>query len=45
MDHNAYQHQRHKMCAFNLYAAAMLGHALAPLAGGATGPSQSAGWS
>ena len=32
MDHNAYQHQRHKMCAFNLYAAAMLDHALAPMA-------------
>ena len=32
IDHNAYQRQRHKQCAFNLYAAAMLQHALAPLA-------------
>lgn len=32
IDHIAYQRQRHKMCAFNLYAAAMLGHALAPMA-------------
>ncbi len=32
MDHVAYQRQRHKQCAFNLYAAAMLQHALAPLA-------------
>jgi alpha-L-rhamnosidase len=31
MDHNAYRQQRHKQCAFNLYAAAMLEHALAPL--------------
>jgi len=28
MDHIAYQRQRHKQCAFNLYAAAMLQHAL-----------------
>jgi hypothetical protein len=32
IDHIAYQRQRHKQCAFNLYAAAMLGHALAPIA-------------
>jgi hypothetical protein len=31
IDHNAYERQRHKQCAFNLYAAAMLEHALAPL--------------
>lgn len=31
IDHIAYQQQRHKQCAFNLYAAAMLEHALAPL--------------
>jgi alpha-L-rhamnosidase len=31
IDHNAYRRQRHKQCAFNLYAAAMLEHALAPL--------------
>ena len=29
IDHNAYRQQRHKQCAFNLYAAAMLEHALA----------------
>jgi hypothetical protein len=32
MDHNAYLMQRHKQCAFNLYAAAAFRHALAPLA-------------
>jgi hypothetical protein len=32
MDHAAYQRQRHKQCAFNLYAAAALRHALAPIA-------------
>ncbi|MDD8015203.1 MAG: alpha-L-rhamnosidase N-terminal domain-containing protein [Acidobacteriota bacterium] len=32
LDHVAYDRQRHKQCAFNLYAAAMLRHALAPLA-------------
>ncbi len=32
MDHVAYQQQRHKMCSFNLYVSAMLGHALAPMA-------------
>jgi hypothetical protein len=32
MDSIAYQQPRHKMCAFNLYASAMLGHALAPMA-------------
>ena len=32
MDHNAYRKQRHKQCAFNLYAAASFQHALAPLA-------------
>jgi alpha-L-rhamnosidase len=31
IDHNAYERQRHKQCAFNLYAAAMLEYALAPL--------------
>lgn len=33
IDHHAYRHQRHKQCAFNLYAAAMLRHGLAKLAG------------
>ncbi len=32
LDHVAYQNQRQKQCAFNLYTAAMLEHALAPLA-------------
>lgn len=32
MDHAAYQQVRHKRCAFNLYAAAMYRHALAPMA-------------
>lgn len=32
MDHDAYLAQHHKQCAFNLYAAAMLNDALAPLA-------------
>lgn len=32
IDHVAYKQQRHKQCAFNLYAAAMFKHALAPLA-------------
>ncbi len=31
IDHNAYQKQKHKQCAFNLYASAMLQYALAPL--------------
>ncbi|HTY59066.1 MAG TPA: alpha-L-rhamnosidase C-terminal domain-containing protein [Bacteroidota bacterium] len=31
IDHLAYKKQKHKQCAFNLYAAAMLTHALAPL--------------
>jgi len=31
IDHHAYNRQRHKQCAFNLYAAAMLENALAPL--------------
>ena len=31
MDHVAYQHQRHKQCAFNLYAAAAFQYALAPI--------------
>jgi alpha-L-rhamnosidase len=31
IDHNAYKMQRHKQCAFNLYTAAMLQNALAPL--------------
>jgi len=32
IDHDAYQRQRHKQCAFNLYTAAMFEHALAPIA-------------
>jgi hypothetical protein len=32
MDHEAYRNQRDRQCAFNLYAAAMYGQALAPLA-------------
>ena len=31
IDHTPTERQRHKQCAFNLYAAAMLEHALAPL--------------
>ena len=31
IDHIAYQQQRHKQCAFNLYAAASMEHALGPL--------------
>ncbi len=31
IDHLAYKKQKHKQCAFNLYAVAMLRHALAPL--------------
>ena len=31
IDHVAYQRQRHKQCAFNLYTAAAMQHALAPL--------------
>jgi alpha-L-rhamnosidase len=31
IDHVAYQRQRHKRCAFNLYAAAAMQHALAPM--------------
>jgi alpha-L-rhamnosidase len=31
IDHEAYLKQRHKQCAFNLYAVAMINHALAPL--------------
>jgi hypothetical protein len=31
IDHIAYQRQRHKQCAFNLYAAAAMEHALGPL--------------
>ncbi len=31
IDHNAYQQQKHKQCAFNLYVAAMLKDAFAPL--------------
>ncbi|MBI3119668.1 MAG: alpha-L-rhamnosidase, partial [Candidatus Hydrogenedentes bacterium] len=31
IDHDAYKQPRHKQCAFNLYVAAMLKHALAPL--------------
>jgi hypothetical protein len=31
IDHNAYQRQRHKQCAFNLYAAAAMRQALAPI--------------
>ena len=32
IDHEAYQQQRHKQCAFNLYTSAMLLHAFVPLA-------------
>jgi hypothetical protein len=32
IDHQAYLRPRHKQCAFNLYAAAMFQHALAPIA-------------
>lgn len=32
IDHDAYHNQRNRQCAFNLYTAAMLRHALAPLA-------------
>lgn len=32
MDHIAYKRPRHKQCSFNLYTAAMLEHALAPVA-------------
>jgi len=31
IDHDAYKQQKHKQCAFNLYASAMLEHALAPI--------------
>jgi hypothetical protein len=31
IDHIAYEKQRHKQCAFNLYAAAMFQHALSPV--------------
>lgn len=31
IDHDAYRQQRHKQCAFNLYAAAMFQHALAAI--------------
>jgi alpha-L-rhamnosidase len=31
IDHNAYQQQRHKQCAFNLYTAAAMQYALAPI--------------
>ncbi|MEP7279164.1 MAG: alpha-L-rhamnosidase N-terminal domain-containing protein [Bacteroidota bacterium] len=31
IDHDAYLQQKHKQCAFNLYAAAMMEHAFAPL--------------
>ncbi len=31
IDHIAYRRQRHKQCAFNLYAAAAMQHALAPI--------------
>lgn len=33
IDHVAYKQQRHKQCAFNLYSAAALRHALAPICG------------
>jgi len=32
IDHHAYRNQRHRQCAFNLYAAAMYRHAMTPLA-------------
>ena len=31
MDHAAYQRQRHKQCAFNLYTVAIMQHSLAPI--------------
>ena len=31
IDHDAYEQQHHKLCVYNMYAAAMLQHALAPL--------------
>ena len=40
MDHIAYQQQRHKQCAFNLYAAAAMEHALGPLCRALGLPSQ-----
>ncbi len=45
IDHNAYLQQRHKQCAFNLYVAAMLQHALAPIcrAFGDTSQAEAAG--
>ena len=43
IDHDAYQQQRHKTCAFNLYAAAMLEHAFAPLSR-VLGEDESAQW-
>jgi len=44
IDHAAYQRQRHKQCAFNLYTAAVMQHALAPIcsAFGDSGEAQTA---
>jgi alpha-L-rhamnosidase len=43
MDHNAYTAQRHKRCAFNLYAVAMLRHAFVPLCETLGGAAESGG--
>ena len=40
IDHNAFKQQRHKQCAFNLYTAAMLKNALAPLCTAMNQPEQ-----
>jgi hypothetical protein len=44
MDHAAYKRQRHKQCAFNLYAAAIMQNCLAPIcrAFGDAGPAETA---
>jgi len=44
IDHDAYRQQRHKQCAFNLYAAAMLQHALTPIARAFGDPENAAGF-
>jgi hypothetical protein len=44
MDHIAYKQPRHKICSFNLYVAAMLDHALAPIAGVLGEPDRAKGY-
>lgn len=44
IDHDAYRRQRHKQCAFNLYAAAMFKHALAPISRAQGDQQQAARW-